>query len=464
MSIYNYGVTLNSVPTGFGIYTGMAVTNSGNFPIDYTITLSATTFDSTVTTAKALGGTLYDTIFLSQDPDSFDITDKTDEKVIKISDSGVFYILHRPFNTFATVGDRATGLEFATLTINSTSTAGNEDSDIFVSITGQRATGFQIPSHLGNFYAIKGEGELEFHWEAITPVDYFTGFRFQLATNTNFSSLVTNADYTVNELVGANSANYLPVFGHYSGFVGIEYEKIISNLSYGQDYYARVCPINVTGGTGAYIYCTGFNSHLIEYDNATYSGLHPSPGANLKIDATGLYLTYQSDYENDFDLYAFIRKRNGDSDNFLRYSGVNIKISPQTDTSKLALFRATTVEKGALNFVPPTPNVFSFSTGIGGYFRVEVEMENLFLLGKFGTQANSANENPGNGGPIIKFANYTYSGNPLSYYLYKDADTRMYAGAAGLQFGQTYETSDSIIVDIKGSHENIYLPPDLAGI
>ena len=465
MSVYNYGVLLNSTPTGFGTYTGMAITNSGNFPVGYTVSISDTTFDSSVNTSVAANGLVYNTLFISDDADIFDTAVQSHQQTIKVSDSGVFYIFHRPFYTFAS--GQATGIETATITINSISSAGDTDAAISVLVTGQRATGHSIPSTLGNFYAIKGGDNLEFHWESINANNYFTGFRLQLSTNTSFSSLVSIPDYSVNTLNGANTENYLPVFGNYSGFLGEEYELTVGGLSYGQDYYARVCAINVTGGTGAFIYCTGYNSSNFEYDGTTYSGLHPSPGANLRYDATGLYLNYYSDYEQDFDLYAFIKKRNNNSDNFLRYSGVNVKLFPKTDKNEYAFYQASSTSKGALIFEPPTipsdtNTVFIYSTGVGGIFRVEIETENVRLYGYHGSNATSATESPGNGGPIVKFSNYTYSGWPVQYYMYKDVDSLYYAGAAGAKFNTVTEGGQTITVNVPGGTKSILIPPDLA--
>jgi hypothetical protein len=458
MSVYNYGVLLNSTPTGFGTYTGMAITNSGNFPVGYTVSISDTTFDASVNTSVAANGLVYNTLFLSDNADIFDTAVQSHQQTIKVSDSGVFYIFHRPFYTFAS--GQATGIETATITINSISSAGDADSAISVLVTGQRATGYSIPESLGNFYAIKGGDNLEFHWQSITASNYFTGFRLQLSTNTSFSSLVSIPDYSVNTLNGANTENYLPVFGNYSGFLGEEYELTVAGLSYGQDYYARVCAINVTGGTGAFIYCTGYNSSNFEYDGTTYSGLHPSPGANLRYDATGLYLNYYSDYEQDFDLYSFIKKRNNNSDNFLRYSGVNVKLFPKTDRNEYAFYQASSTARGALNFEPPS--AFSYSTGVGGIFRLEVETENIRLYGYHGSNATSATESPGNGGPIVKFANYNYLGAPVQYYMYKDVDSLYYAGAAGAKWNTVSEGGQTITVNVPGGTKSILIPPDLA--
>jgi len=39
---YYKGIELNETPTGFGMYTGLAITNSGNFPIQYSLSISDT--------------------------------------------------------------------------------------------------------------------------------------------------------------------------------------------------------------------------------------------------------------------------------------------------------------------------------------------------------------------------------------------------------------------------------------
>lgn len=451
MSEYNYGVTLNLVPTGFGMYTGLAITNNGNFPTEYTASISDTTFDASVTVVTALGGTLYNTIYITDDPSNFDKSDQQSSKTVKVSDSGVLYVFHKPFSTFEP-GMAGTGLEFATITVNSISSAGDADLPISISVSGQRIITHPTPSKLGNFYAIKGGDSLEFHWQAIVPCDYFTGFDLDLSLNSSFSSLVSVPEYTVNELRAPNTDVNYPTFGHYSGFKGIDYELTIDGLSYGQDYYARLRPINVAGGYGPYVYCTGYNTRSFKVNGSTYSGIHPSPGENLRSELTRLDIVYHSDAESDFDLFALMVENNNNSTNFQRYSGANIKLFPKSNSVQLAEFTSSTTEKGALNFIPDASlGAFTYGLGVGGTFDIEIELENIGLYGHIGSAGlslgNGAFSNPGNGGPILNFdkASYTDGATTKSvqFHVYKDVDSVLYAGAAGGNGGTLYYNNDT---------------------
>lgn len=451
MSVYNYGVTLNPVPTGFGMYTGIAITNNGNFPTEYSASISDTTFDGSVTALTALDGNIYNTIYLTDDPINFDKSDQTSSKSVKVSNSGLLYVFHKPFNTFEP-GMEGTGLEFSTITINSISSAGDADSPISISVSGQRIITHPTPSKLGNFYAIKGGDSLEFHWQSILSCDYFTGFDLDLSLNSSFSSLVSIPEYTVNDLRAPNTDINYPTFGHYSGFKGIDYELTIDGLSYGQDYYARLRPINVAGGYGPYVYCTGYNTRSFKVNGSTYSGIHPSPGENLRSELTRLDIVYHSDAESDFDIFNLIVENNNNSTNFQRYSGVNIKFFPKSNNVQLSEFTASATDKGALNFIPDSSlGSFTYGVGVGGTFDIEIELENIGLFGHNGSAGlslgNGSFSSPGNGGPILNFSPASYSDGAttksVQFHIYKDADSVLYAGAAGGNGVTVTENNDS---------------------
>ena len=81
MSIYYTGFYLNKVPTGFGFSTGLALINSGNSPVEYTIKISNTLLTG-ITSSDALGGDIPDkTIFISDDL----INDSSNPKELKKS-------------------------------------------------------------------------------------------------------------------------------------------------------------------------------------------------------------------------------------------------------------------------------------------------------------------------------------------------------------------------------------------
>lgn len=467
MSTYITGVNLNQVPTGFGSYTGVVITNSGNFPVQYKINISKTTFDSTVTPSTAEDGNLYDTIFIS---DSFKYLDSTQNQITKIvncNESGTFYILHTPFRTFNLPIDRSEGQEYATVTIQSMSSIGDIDNNLIINITGNRITGFPIPQKLGKFYAVKDydliddlsntrSPSLSFYWSCINKLDYFTGFKLELADNSSFTS--PQIDYLS---VKENKDGNFPLYGNYDGFFEENYSIKKINLSFGQNYYARIQALNVTGGTGAYTYATGFNYNYPILDGITYSGDHPSPGENLKIDPTILTLNYISNGETDFDLFKFLYTQNNNSADFRKYSGINVKFSPSDNSVGTAIYKSSSISNGAINFVPTNNVPIAFSTGLGGIFRLELEFENVNLYGKGGEGATYNGDGtfskPQNGGPVFKFDDIKYydSSDPtnirkIQYYIYKDVDSIFYAGVgggAGLFITDQTNKGSQIVVD-----------------
>jgi hypothetical protein len=131
---------------------------------------------------------------------------------------------------------------------------------------------------------------------------------------------------------------------------------------------------------------------------------------------------------------------NNDSTNFQRYSGANIKLFPKSNNVQLSEFTSSTTEKGALNFIPDSSlGAFTYGTGVGGTFDIEVELENIGLFGHIGSAGlslgNGTFSNPSNGGPILNFEKASYTDGvttkSVQFHLYKDVDSVLYAGAAG---------------------------------
>jgi len=469
MSAYLTGVSLSQVPTGFGGYTGVVIQNSGNFPVQYTINISSTTFDASVTPTKAADGLLYDTIFISDSLDYLDPNQKQITKVINCNESGSFYILHSPFRTFNLSSDRSEGAEYAAITINSQSNIGDSDSDLIINVTGNRITGFPIPKKLGEFYAVKDYSNIDalsttkspsltFYWSCINNLDYFTGFKLELSTNSSFTSPTTDYLY-----VKENSDGGFPLYGGYDGFNNETYSLKKTNLSFNQDYYARIQAVNVTGGTGEYAYATGYNYDYPILDDTTFSGNHPSPGENLKITPTILYLNYLSNAETDFDLFDYVYQQNGNSADFRKYSGINVKFSPTDNSIGNATYKASSTSKGVINFIPRDNIQMAFNTGDGGIFRLELEFENIGLYGYGGQGVDVKNitnySEATNGGPIFKFDDVKYNDTSdssntrtIQYYIYKVLDSIFYAGIGGGKgLLLTDETNKGFPIPINGT-------------
>ena len=464
MSTYLTGVSLGQVPTGFGGYTGVVIQNSGNFPVQYTINISSTTFDSSVTPVKAADGLLYDTIFISDSLDYLDPDQKQITKIINCNESGSFYILHSPFRTFNLSTDRSQGQEYATVTIGSQSNIGDSDSNLTIDVTGNRITGFPIPKKLGKFYAIKDYSKIDaspsliFYWSCINNLDYYTGFKLELSTDSSFTSPIIDYEY-----VKENTNGAFPLYGGYDGFNNETHSVTKTNLSFNQNYYARIQAVNVTGGTGEYTYATGYDYDYPILDDATYSGNHPSPGENLIIAPTVLYLNYLSNTETDFDLFDYLYQQNGNSADFRKYSGINIKFSPTDNSIGNATYKSSDVSKGAINFIPRSNIQMAFNTGVGGIFKLELEFENIGLYGYGGKGVkvtDSTNYTPAtDGGPIFKFDDVKYNDTSdtsntrtIQYYIYKDLDSVFYAGIGGGKgLLLTDETNKGFSIPINGS-------------
>ena len=467
MSTYLTGVSLGQVPTGFGGYTGVVIQNSGNFPVQYTINISNTTFDASVTPTTAADGLLYDTIFISDSLDYLDPDQKQITKTINCNESGSFYILHSPFRTFNLSTDRSQGQEYATVTIDSQSSIGDSDSDLTINITGNRITGFPIPKKLGKFYAVKNYSEIDaspgltFYWSCINNLDYYTGFKLELSTDSSFTSPIVSYEY-----VEENTDGAFPLYGGYDGFKNETHSVTKRNLSFNQNYYARIQAVNVTGGTGEYTYATGYDYDYPILDGATYSGNHPSPGKNLMVTPTMLYLNCISDIETDFDLFDYIYKNNNNSADFRNYSGINVKffpVAPPDEEDPISIYFSSSASLGAINFIPKSNIPMAFNTGVGGVFRLELEFENTQLYGFAGNGvqvSDSTNFTPAtNGGPIFKFDNIQYKDPPddlntrtIEYYIYKDVNSFFRAGVGGGKGLLITDTTDiGFSIPINGS-------------
>lgn len=432
MSDYYTGKYLNAVPTGFGGYTGLVLTNSGNFGNTYTASISNTTLLG-VSAGDIQVGANTNTLFISTEKTTDDISINTAEINIDPGSSGVFYILHRPFTQFV-AGHESVGSEKASITIETTSSNGDSDLPILVDITGQRVFDNPVPSRIGSFYAVKGYTEatqyqLDFYWNSLSPTNYVKGFEIGLYYDSSFSSLASSYTYNVPINTDANK----PRYGDYDGFIDKTYNLKFVSLSLGQNYYARIRGVNFENEYGPYSYPTGYSFYNPLLSKVGIQGLYPSPGDNLKSDSTLLYLNRVDDIEENFDIYQFIKKNNNNSADFRKYSGVYIKFD--SSSNNLCRYVATTTASGAFNFIVPNTDSFMFAADANDNFTIILELNNTAVLGKGGEGAkfnlDGSFSNPTNGGPCLNFDSYTYNGKTLQYKIYKDLDSILYGGAGG---------------------------------
>lgn len=432
MSTYYTGKYLDKVPTGFGGYTGLVLTNSGNFSVTYTATISDTTLVGVAGGSIAAGANT-NTLYISDTTTTENINDDSYVLTANPSESATFYVLHRPFTGF-TAGNQSTGLEKATITIESVSSAGDSDLPIIVDITGQRVFDNPVPQRVGKFYAVKSYSEstaykLNFHWNSLFATNYVKGFELGLYADSSFSTLVSSYNYNVPL---SNDSNK-PTYGDYNGFIDTDFSYAMTSLDIAQDYYARIRAYNFENEYGSYSYPTGYSYEDPILETTGVSGLYPSPGANLRSDATILYLSRNDDYEENFNIYSFMKQNNNNSSDFRRYSGVNIKFSSKTDS--LCKYIATVTGSGGLNFVVPNTDSFRYAANASNIFTVELEFDNIAVLGKGGAglawKSDGTYIDAQNGGPCFNFDAYTYNGRSLEFRLYKDLNSVFYGGPGG---------------------------------
>lgn len=438
---------LNRTPTGFGTYTGFWIVNSGNAPVNYELSISNTEFISEPTESQAVDNTLYNTIFISDGINNFDGVNNNLNTVLNSNESGLFYIFHNPFSTFKPANE-STGLETAVISIYSNSNFDSSDNVAVINVTGQRVLDFEVPDKVSKFYGFQNYNSedgynLQFNWSCISGYSYITGFRLDLSNDSDFSTYT--AYYAP---VTSNTLDYLPDYGNYSGFLGKSFSLKIGSLSFSQNYYSRITSINGTGGTGAFTYPTGFfNNVPIVLDKLTYSGLHPSPGANLIYTPQVLDLEYKTDFTQNFDLANFLVQNNNGSYDFSYYSGANIKISPSQQ--EFGVIQSSDPSDGAIKFIPE--KAFTFNTGEGGVFKLNIEFENMRVYGAGGAgvqfNADGGLVDAQDGGPVFKFDNLNYTDaaggfRKFEYHIKKDVDSLFYVGLGGGDGFQATNTTD----------------------
>ena len=471
MSIYYTGFYLNEVPTGFGFSTGIALINSGNSPVEYKIKISDTTLTG-ITASDVNGGEVPNkTIFISESLDNDASDDEYLIQKINQNDSGVFYILHKPFSNYSLSppNGKHTGHETARITIESVSSLGDQDDNILIDVSGRRVFIQPQPKTIGKFYAVTdykpdSKVNIQYNWSIIDSESYLTGFRIETSLDSSF----TNPLFSVDTLeIKTNINENQPLYGKYDSFKGEDYNFTLTNLEIGQDYYARISGLNVNN-SGSRTFVTGFTVYNPVLDDTAYSGLTPSPGSNLVFTPRILYIDKISDSEVDFDLFKFLYENNNNSVNFTKYSGAVIKFFPEK--KDFAIYKASITTKGAINFIVPVDKDPIFSVNANNVFTMQLEFENIGLYGFGGAGGNIVNGtqvNPKNGGPVFNIDNIEYDdGKKFNYYIYKDADSIFMAGAGG---GQAWLITDNTDKDnrkiiIPGSTVDHLIDTDLTYI
>ena len=306
---YYKELTLDTVPTGFGLYTGIKVVNSSIHNVDYKASISSTTLqglsDNDVNFFE-------NTLFVSseQEPDG-----NLYDAEISLSAGGVgyFYVLHKPFANFKSTATPSLGDETASLVIESSSEVGDVDSDIEIFVTGKRVVAFDVPQKVQSFVAQKivtnSFYALDFNWSCDSPNSYITGFNLFLSSQANFSDNAFQSPYQIPVNTNSNSSD--PLYGNYKGLSGFDFSKTIlttDNLLGNQDpLYAKIVPVN-KGGDGNPSFCYGINNSFDKVPNNVLDGSFPTPGSDLKFVASELVLHIKVNALKNFDLIVNLTK------------------------------------------------------------------------------------------------------------------------------------------------------------
>lgn len=434
---YYKELTLDTVPTGFGLYTGIKVVNSSIHNVDYKASISSTALqglsDNDVNFFE-------NTLFVSseQEPDG-DLYDA--EISLSAGGVGYFYVLHKPFANFKSTATPSLGNETASLVIESSSEVGDVDSDIEIFVTGKRVVAFDVPQKVQSFVAQKivtnSFYALDFNWSCDSPNSYITGFNLFLSSQANFSDNAFQSPYQIPVNTNSNSSD--PLYGNYKGLSGFDFSKtiLIENDLYPPttgprpSLYAKLVPVN-KGGDGNPSFCYGINDSFDKVPNNVLDGSFPTPGSDLKFVASELVLHKKVSSLKNFDLLKFIYESNKNSYDFRKYSSITVKFSSATD--EMGVISSDIEGKPAISFIKPEA-VFRYNANSENIFKLNLEFENIKILGSNGRGVTfDSDRNPiagVNGGDLFRFDNFDDGTRSFHYYILKDYKSIFYAGRGG---------------------------------
>jgi len=453
---YYKELTLNELPTGFGLYTGVQVINKSFKGVTYDATLSSTDLGLTETQINNDITFLEDTIYLSSEKTP---QGNLSEGQISLdpAETGYFYILHKAFNNFKPTATATAGNETAKLTIESTSDLGDADLDIEIFITGKRVVDLDVdPKRVKNFIAEKSYANalysLDFSWTCEEPNSYVTGFRLHLASNSDFSTPIFDSPYEIP--VGTNSSNLQPLYGSYVGLSGMEFSKKIDfdpvQASAQPAMYAKLVPVSPFDDEGvtdpityAYGIEDGFSSN--DFNQEVVDGSFAQPGSDLKFVPGHLILEKDvGDGIENFDLMQFLYESNNNSYDFTFYSGVTVRFFDSSNNQ--GFIKASTTNERAITFNYRDDFYYSVNSDDNNTFRLNLEFDNVKVLGANGEGAtanalmplHSSNQQndvsitpPQDGGDLFEFDNFDTSNLKFHYYILRDTKSIFYSGRGG---------------------------------
>lgn len=297
--------------------------------------------------------------------------------------------------------------------------------NITIEITGSKIVNI-TGGHVRNFVALKNYDSskginYDFRWFPPTGTGnlknyFFTGYRLEIATNTNFSSLVHVEDLNITE-----NTNNKPRFSTFYGYE--ENDLIIKNINQfnypttgpiqlDTNYYARLYT-NSCGNSGISIYASGIDTLNDTVSNEVFVGYSGATIPNIKFNKKTLevIVPQSAKYEN-FDLFKKITDYNNGSDDLSFYSGINVYLSEGSR------FFSSASDKYAINLLGIFKNFTGDNTD-GTVVNLYVP-QNVFIFGNQGKGGDISNILPSAAvnsfdlAGIFKASDYTKSSNGLT--------------------------------------------------
>ena len=330
------GTNIGNCLTGFGIHYPITISNSGNSEVLYNI--------------------------LNSNPTNFLLSDSS--FTLNASSDKLIDIFYVP--TISAGTNETTVLTMSSLSVEDGTV--DPSGNITLNITGTRLTditGGNCRSFRVIDDYIEGVGpEYNFYWKAPTGIsgsnlhNYFiTGYRLELST--------------INTFVGSFKKDfYIPLnndqFPKYSTVYGFSdndiYYKLNRNeyaaLNIDTTYYARLHTLTV-GNSGVSVYASGVNYAEQPVSEEVFLGYSGTP-IDIKILKKAFNFTITPDnywFDYTYDLYSKLIEANRGSNDFTRYSGINIYLPENT------AFESKDLTKGAIDLNGQFSNLTGSSAG-----------------------------------------------------------------------------------------------------
>ena len=361
------GKNIGECLTGFGINYPITIFNSGNSDVFYQFEIE-------------------------NDPDDI-FSLSTSNLLLNNGQSGSIDVLYCPPQT-SPAGNNDCNVIISSESIEDGSV--DPSGNITIEITGSKIVN-TTGGHIRNFVALKNYDakngiNYDFRWFAPTGTGnlknyFFTGYRLDIATNTDFSSLVHREDISI-----AQNTNNKPRFSTFYGYE--ENDLIIKNINQFNypttnpiqldiDYYARLYT-NSCGNTGISIYASGIDTLNDTVSNEVFVGYSGATRPNIKFNKKILevIVPQSTKYEN-FDLYKKIVEYNNGSTDLSFYSGINVYLSEGSR------FYSSASDKYAINLLGSFTN-FTGNNTDGTVVNLYVP-QNVFIFGNQGKGGDISN-------------------------------------------------------------------------